>query len=91
MSTWNPDTGAGRINNGDFSNKRIDEITALVESETDTEKRDALILEAYKIVHDNVYYVPLHHQNVTWAVRKGVSIEQRPDDQFDYRTVRIED
>ncbi|MWB78056.1 ABC transporter substrate-binding protein [Pseudooceanicola sp. 216_PA32_1] len=89
MGTWDEASGRGRINNGDFSNARIDEIIAAVESETDQAKRDALIEEAYQIVHDEVYYLPLHQQAVVWGVRKGVEVVQRPDDDFEFKTARI--
>ncbi|KEJ94642.1 peptide/nickel transport system substrate-binding protein [Pseudosulfitobacter pseudonitzschiae] len=89
MGSWDEASGRGRINNGDFSNPRIDEIVALVESETDTAKRDALIAEAYQIVHDEVYYLPLHQQAVVWGVRDGVEVKQRADDGFNYADAKI--
>ncbi|APE45629.1 ABC transporter substrate-binding protein (plasmid) [Sulfitobacter alexandrii] len=89
MGSWDEESGRGRINNGDFANDRIDEIVAAVESETDQVKRDALIQEAYQIVHDEVFYLPLHQQAVVWGVRKGVEVVQRPDDYFQYKTARI--
>lgn len=91
MATWDEASGRGRINNGDFSNPRIDEITALVESETDTAKRDALIAEAYQIVHDEVYYLPLHQQAVVWGVRDDVEVVQRADDGFNFTEARMTD
>ena len=89
MGSWDEASGRGRINNGDFSNPRIDEIVALVESETDTAKRDALIAEAYQIVHDEVYYLPLHQQTVVWGVRDGVEVKQRADDGFNYADAKM--
>lgn len=89
MGSWDEDSGRGRINNGDFANERIDEIVAAVESETDQAKRDALIQEAYQIVHDEVYYLPLHQQAVVWGVRNGIEVMQRPDDYFQYKSARI--
>lgn len=89
MGSWDVDSGRGRINNGDFANERIDEIVAAVESETDQAKRDALIQEAYQIVHDEVYYLPLHQQAVVWGVRNGIEVMQRPDDYFQYKSARI--
>jgi len=89
MGSWDEESGRGRINNGDFANDRIDEIIALVESETDTEIRNALIMEAYQIVHDEVYYLPLHQQTVVWGVRDGIEVTQRADDYFQFRTARF--
>jgi len=90
MSSWDAAKSlGGRVNYGDFSHPRIDEITNLVQVETDQKKRNELILEAFKIVHDNAYYVPLHQQAVVWAARDTVELEQRADDQFHFRNVRV--
>ena len=90
MATYDRERGLGNINFGQFSNARIDEITGMVESELDIQKRDALILEAYRIVHDEAYYVPLHQQSVVWSVRDGVSVKQRADDGFEFKNVTMQ-
>lgn len=90
MATWNEETGRGRTNYGDITDPRIDEITAAVLSETDQEKRDALILEAYQIVKDEAYYVPLHQQSVVWAARDNIDLKQRADNQFQFRFVTVD-
>ena len=87
VATYDRESGLGHVNFGEFSNARIDEITGLVESELDVQKRDALILEAYQIIHDQAYYVPLHQQSVVWSVRDGVSVKQRADDGFEFKNV----
>lgn len=90
MGTFDEATGRGNVNFGAFSNSRIDEIASEVESETDPERRDDLILEAYTILADEAYYVPLHQQTVIWAVRDGVSVTQRADDGFEFKDARVE-
>ena len=90
LATYDKERGRGNINFGQFSNARIDEITGLVESELDMQKRNALILEAYQIVHDQAYYVPLHQQSVVWSVRDGVSVKQRADDGFEFKNVMMQ-
>lgn len=89
MSTWNEDTGRARVNYGDFSDPRIDEITDAVLTETDQEKRNALILEAFNIVKDKAYYIPLHQQSVVWAARDNIDLKQRADNQFQFRFVTV--
>ena len=42
--------------------------------------RDALTRQVWDRVRDEVLYIPLHLQNPSWAVRKGVKVVQRPDD-----------
>lgn len=89
LASWDEETGRGRVNYGDIDDPRIDEITAEVLTETDEEKRDALILEAYQIVKNKAYYVPLHQQSVVWAVRDNIELNQRADNHFQFRFVTI--
>jgi len=87
LSCQNEETGAGLFNLGNYCNERVDEITRLVEKETDPEKRQALIDEAFKIVQDEYGYMPLHQQPLSWGVREGVSVAQRADNVLDFRNV----
>jgi peptide/nickel transport system substrate-binding protein len=73
--------GRGQFNNGGFSNARIDALTDMVLVEGDTAKRDAMILEAFKIMHDQVGYIPLHQQALAWGTGKNVELVQRADNQ----------
>jgi peptide/nickel transport system substrate-binding protein len=65
----------------------VDELTELVQVETDPAKRQALIDEAFKIVIDETGYLPLHQQPLSWGVRDGVEVAQRPDNVLDFRNV----
>ena len=51
-----------------------------IKVEMDTAKRDALINDALKLVKDEYYYLPVHHQIRPWAMRKGVTTLHRADD-----------
>jgi peptide/nickel transport system substrate-binding protein len=73
--------GRGQFNNGGYSNARVDAITDLVLVEVDTARRDALILEAFRILHEEVGYIPLHQQALAWGVAKSVELTQRADNQ----------
>jgi peptide/nickel transport system substrate-binding protein len=73
--------GRGQFNNGGFSNARVDALTAQVLVEADAAKRDAMILEAFKILHDEVGYIPLHQQALAWGVSRNVELAQRADNQ----------
>jgi len=77
----------GLFNLGNYCNERVTEITGLVESETDRAKRQALIDEAFRIVKDEYGYAPLHQQPLSWGVRSGVEVQQRPDNVLDFRYV----
>jgi peptide/nickel transport system substrate-binding protein len=72
---------------GNYCNKRVDELTGLVESETDPAKRQAMIIEAFRTVQQEVGYVPLHQQPLSWGVKEGVEVTQRADNYLDLRNV----
>ncbi|MHA7775481.1 ABC transporter substrate-binding protein [Roseibium sp. M-1] len=75
------------FNNGGFCDEKIDELTAKVLVENDTDKRDEMIAEIYRISHDNAYYLPLHQQSLAWGVSDKVNLVQRADNQFKFRFV----
>ena len=58
--------------------------------ETDTAKRDEMIAEAFKIVHEEAGLIPLHQQALAWGVSKKVKIVQRADNQILFYWVKKE-
>ena len=81
--------GQGQFNLGSYSNKRVDELTAAIASETDPNKRQAMISEAFRIHQEDVGHIPLHQQALAWGMKKNVELVQLPDN-FNYlRWVRI--
>jgi peptide/nickel transport system substrate-binding protein len=73
--------GKGQFNNGGYCNPKVDDLTTKVLVETDTAKRNAMIFEAFKTLHEDVGYIPLHQQALSWGVAKNVEITQRADNQ----------
>ncbi len=73
--------GRGQFNNGGFSNARVDQLTDLVLVENDPAKRNAMLLEAFTILHNEVGYIPLHQQALAWGVARNVELVQRADNQ----------
>ncbi len=69
--TPNADTGRGQYN----SNAEVDSLTEASLLETDDAKRADMLRKIEKILFDEVAYVPLHWQDLSWAARKGVGIE----------------
>lgn len=82
ISTPDADSGRGKFNLGGFSNAEFDELTAKVLSETDADKRNAMIRDAYTILHNERGYIPLHQQGLAWGKRGNISLAQRADNQF---------
>jgi len=81
--------GQGQFNLGSYSNKRVDELTAAIASETDQKKRQKMISEAFRIHKEEVGHIPLHQQALAWGMKKNVALVQLPDN-FNYlRWVRI--
>ncbi|MEZ5658607.1 MAG: ABC transporter substrate-binding protein [Burkholderiaceae bacterium] len=77
----------GSFNLGGYCNPRINELAAMIQSETDQAKRQAMIDEAHKIHQDEVGHIPLHQQPLSWGVSDKASVVQRPDNVFDLRYV----
>ena len=74
------DTGASwnRVN---FSDARVDELIKVMEGEVNLDKRNAAIAEAWKIVKDDISYLPLHHQVISWASKMSVDVPIRPNNE----------
>ena len=79
------ETGASwnRVN---FSNAEVDAATRVMEGEVDLEKRNAAIAKAWKIVKDDISYLPLHHQVISWASKSNVDVPIRPNNEPLLRT-----
>lgn len=83
------DGGRGQFNLGSYSNKRVDELTDAVGSETDDKKRNAMIAEAMKIHQDEVGHIPLHQQAINWATKKNVQLVQWPDNGMPWKWITV--
>ena len=72
----------GPFNYGGYCNPKVDELAKKIVVETDVAKRDQMILDAFKMVHEEAGVIPLHQQSLAWGVSKKVDIVQRADDQI---------
>jgi peptide/nickel transport system substrate-binding protein len=88
MATPN-DKGQGQFNLGSYSNAKIDDLTAKIQSETDQAKRQAMISEAFKIHTDEVGHIPLHQQALAWAMKKNVTLTQLPDNFMPFKYISV--
>ena len=99
FDSWNPlhnligtrddESGRGTFNVGGYSNPDIDALADRVLVETDLEKRGELIDQAWQMLHDDVGYIPLHQEALSWGVRDGIELAQRADNVFHWRHVTI--
>ncbi len=70
--------GQGQFNLGSYSNPKLDELTAKIQSETDQPKRNAMINEAMKLHQDDIGHIPLHQQALAWGLKKNLTLVQLP-------------
>ena len=79
----------GSWNKVNFNNARVDKLIQVMVEEVDLDKRNAAIAEAWKIVKDDISYLPLHHQVISWAAKKNVNVPIRPNNEplFRFATV----
>ena len=73
--TPNEETGRGQYNSGNYANAKVDELTEASLVETSGEARAEQLQMVEQILFDEAAYVPLHWQDLAWAARKGVAVE----------------
>lgn len=71
----NKETGKGQYNSGNYCNPKLDELVNKANVETDREKRKAMLQEVERIAYEDAAFVPLHWQDLSWATKKNVHIE----------------
>ena len=79
----------GTFNLGGYSNPRFDELTSLIQVETDKVKRQAMISEAMKIHRDEVGHIALHQQSLAWGITDNVDLVQLADNVLKLHWVNI--
>ena len=72
-------------NKVNFSDAEVDAAIRVMEGEVNLEKRNAAIANAWKIVKDNIAYLPLHHQVISWASKRSVDVPISPNNEPLYR------
>jgi peptide/nickel transport system substrate-binding protein len=85
------DGKGGTFNYGGWCDPRMTALADKIAVESDEKKRDALILDAFKIIHDEVGLLPLHQQSLAWGVSKKVKMVQRADNQILLHWVQKQD
>jgi len=82
-------TGGGE-NAAGYSDPRVDELIDKIDREMVTYARDAMIEEAWKIVLEDIVYIPLHNQVIVWAMRDSFDIPVHPFNRPNFREARFE-
>ncbi|WP_404295395.1 ABC transporter substrate-binding protein [Halomonas sp.] len=74
-----------------FSDERVDELTVAMGQETDIEARNAMIEEAWQIVHDEIVYIPIHHQMLTWSMRDDIDFKVQSENTPHFKYLKFND
>ena len=73
---------AAQASYGGYCNPKVDELSLKILTETDIKKRDDMIAEAFRLMHEEISHIPLHQQALAWGVSKKVEMMQRADNQI---------
>ena len=79
----------GSWNKVGFKSDRVDELVGTMLTETNLEQRNANIAEAWAIVQDNMPYLPLHHQVISWATKSNVDVPIRTNNEPLFRFAKV--
>ncbi len=79
----------GSWNKAGFKNDRVDELVGTMLTETNLDKRNANIAEAWSIVQNNMPYLPLHHQVISWAAKSNVDVPIRTNNEPLFRFAKV--
>jgi peptide/nickel transport system substrate-binding protein len=89
VATRDKQAHRGDANFGGFSDPALDELIADISSEGDSAKRLDLLHKALEQVKRDIAYIPLHQQDLVWAVRDNIDLVQQGDGMFPLRYVQI--
>jgi peptide/nickel transport system substrate-binding protein len=82
-----PMRGQGSFNQGGYCSARMDELITDARSQLNMAKRQADFAAIWQLNDSDIATIPLHRQALSWGVRKGIRLEQRPDNVLDLRYV----
>lgn len=80
VATPNADKGFGAWNWSRYSNRMVDDLIERSLASVDERKREVLARQAMHVAMTDVAVIPLHHQIVTWALRRPLDYAARTDE-----------
>ncbi len=83
------DDSNGDWNVGNFRDAKLDDTIDRAKVELDPVKRRALMIDAFRMLQEGVYLVPLYRRLAPWASRSNVQVVHRPDMTLEARWVVI--
>ena len=79
----------GSWNGTRFGDADLDAKIEALASETDLEKRNAMIGEIWEVVQSEALYVPIHHQVLNWGMKSGVDTIVAADDTAKFKYFKM--
>jgi peptide/nickel transport system substrate-binding protein len=64
-----------------LSDTELDKKIESLSSETDAAKRNGMIAEIWKKLQDETYYLPIHHQQLAYAMKANLDVPVDPENQ----------
>jgi peptide/nickel transport system substrate-binding protein len=83
-------TGSGAFNGGRYSNPKLDALIDGIRVEPDLARRNQMVGDALRIMHDDLPLIPLYRRTLTWVARPNIRFVQWPNDVLELRWVRID-
>jgi peptide/nickel transport system substrate-binding protein len=80
VASPNPGKGHGAWNWARYANPRLDQLVERALGSVDAKEREALAREAGALAASEVALIPLHHQVVTWAMKRNLRYTPRTDE-----------
>ena len=89
VGTRDQQTGRGTFNIGGFSDPKVDDLIAKIQSNTNADERREQIAAALAIIKESAALIPIHQLNILWGVKKNVTVVQPADLSFPLRLFSV--
>jgi peptide/nickel transport system substrate-binding protein len=73
-----------------YANPRVDELITASGQQMVTYVRDGLLQEVWRIVTEDVAYIPLYHPMVVWPMRENLKVPPDPWHRPRFRLARFQ-
>jgi len=80
VASPNADRGYGAWNWGRYANPKVDALMEQSLASVDRTRREALAREANTLAMQDLAFIPVHHQVVSWAMRANLAYAARTDE-----------
>ena len=72
-----------------YADPKVEELIDTLETEISSPARDALIEQVWRLVLDDIVYLPLHHQVLVWAMRDDLDLPVDLTEKPQFRLARF--